>query len=46
MEPTKAACTTLSNPARRAKIPKNNSGRLPSALWMIPVAPGENRLPR
>ena len=40
IEPTIAAWTTVIRPWRRAKMPMNSSGRLPSALCRTPVAPG------
>src|SRR6478752_436667 len=45
IEPTNAACTTLSKPARKAKIATNNSGKFPNADCSIPVGPGPMRLP-
>ena len=45
IEPMSAAWTTPTRPARRAKIPKNSSGRLPSADWTTPVIPEPRRSP-
>ena len=45
IEPMIAAWTTAISPALSAKKPMNSSGRLPSALWRTPVAPGPNRSP-
>ena len=45
IEPTSAACTTCTSPARSAKMQTNSSGRLPSADCSTPVAPGPMRLP-
>ena len=45
MEPTKAAFTTVSNPARSAKMQTNNSGKFPSADCKTPVAAGPILLP-
>jgi hypothetical protein len=45
IEPTNAACTTLSNPAFKANMHTNNSGKLPNADCNTPVAPGPMRLP-
>ena len=44
-EPISAALTTSTRPARSAKMQMNSSGRLPSADWSTPVAPGPNRSP-
>ncbi len=45
IEPTSAACTTASSPARSAKMATNSSGRLPMADCSTPVAPGPSRSP-
>ena len=45
MDPTSAALTTFTRPARSAKMHTNSSGRLPSADCRMPVAPGPRRLP-
>ena len=45
IEPISAVWTTTTSPAWSAKIEMNSSGRLPSADWRIPVAPGPNRWP-
>ena len=43
IEPTIAACTTVTRPWRSAKMPMNSSGRLPRALCRTPVAPAPSR---
>ena len=43
IEPISADWTTTTSPAWSAKIEMNSSGRLPSADWRTPVAPGPNR---
>ena len=45
IDPTSAACTTVTRPARSAKIETKSSGRLPSPDWRTPVAPGPSRSP-
>ncbi len=45
IEPIRAVCTTVTRPARSAKIATNSSGRLPIADWSTPVAPGPSRSP-
>src|SRR3954469_6926064 len=45
IEPTRAARTTSTSPALSEKMQMNSSGRLPSADWSTPVAPGPKRSP-
>ena len=38
IEPISEACTTVTRPARSAKMQTKSSGRLPTADWTMPVA--------